>query len=147
MQFWAAFPSWKKLNFNFPVKAHLMQPNLHLLWQIPSGIHGLSWPVEGSQSFCISQTANWPVEGSKFVPALAHSHQNSYAKNHEKLQRQNLGSTLRNHFSTHHTRPLPLRCRSMTPRKETPKRKKENQGERNNHMGAFYSTAQVYRGS
>ena len=35
----------------------------------------------------------WPAEGSEFVAALAHSHQNSYAKNHEKLQRQNPGST------------------------------------------------------
>ena len=30
-----------------------------------------------------------PVERSKFVPALTRSYQNLYAKNHEKLQRQN----------------------------------------------------------
>ena len=57
-----------------------MQPNLHLLWQISNGIHRLAWPVAGS----------------KFVAALAHSHQNSYAKNHEKPQRQNPGSTVCN---------------------------------------------------
>lgn len=60
----------KKTEINFTAKAHRMQTTLHLLWKIPTGIHPLSWLVERSQSFCISQTANWPIEGWKFVSAL-----------------------------------------------------------------------------
>ena len=69
------FPIMKKPNPKFPVKAHPMRPNLHLLWQISAGIHRLNWPVERLKSLRISVTANRPVERPKFVPALARPHQ------------------------------------------------------------------------
>ena len=66
------FPIKKTPNSNSRSK-HTCNQNLHLLWQIPVGIHRLNWPVERSKSFCISQTANRSVEGSKFVPAWVSS--------------------------------------------------------------------------
>lgn len=77
MQFWVTFQSKKNRIFNISVKAPIcacvLQPNLHLLWQIPTGIYWLTWLVEKSKLFYISLRL-------KFVFTLAHSHQNSYIK-------------------------------------------------------------------